>query len=235
MNTAGSGSSSTGTANRRRPVRSDRPLVTGCVYNDDNKPPYDLPDNKTMDGWKSNSSKGGGGYNELVFEDKKGSEKIQMHGEKDHEVIIKDTQTFTIGEAFTAEHGAASRNWTLKQGDDKLMIEMGNQTVTLQMGNQNTNLQLGNQQTDLDVGSHTTNAMQGITLNVMYGLSSIAITPSSISMMSPTISMLAEAEISMEALSITIAAPDINIAGIVNIAGELNVPLVNGGVPVTLG
>ncbi len=222
----------------------DRPLVTGCVYNDDNKPPYDLPDNKTMDGWKSNSSKGGGGYNELVFEDKKSSEKIRMHGEKDHEVVIKDTQTFTIGEAFTGQNGSASRNWTLKQGDDKLMIEMGNQSVTLQMGNQSTtlqmgnqstNLQLGNQQTDLDVGSHTTNAMQGITLNVMYGLSSIAITPSSISMMSPTISVVAEAEISMEALSITIAAPDINIAGIVNIAGELNVPLVNGGVPVTLG
>ena len=213
----------------------DRPLVTGCVYNDDNKPPYDLPDNKTMNGWKTDSSKGGNGYNELVFEDKKMSEKIRMHGEKDHEVVIKDTETVTIGEAFTGQNGSASRNWTLKQGDDTLMIQMGNQNVTLQMGNQSTKLQLGNQQVDLDAGAHTTNAMQGITLNVMMGLSSIAITPSSISMTSPTISLTAEAEISMTALSISIEAPDINMVGVVNIAGELNVPLVNGGVPVTLG
>jgi type VI secretion system secreted protein VgrG len=219
----------------------DRPLVTGCVYNDDNKPPYDLPDNKTMDGWKSDSSKGGGGYNEFVFDDKKASEKIRMHGEKDHEVVVKDTETVTIGEAFTGQNGSASRNWTLKQGDDKLTIQMGNQNVVLQMGNQSTNLQLGNQQNDIDAGSHTTNAMQGITLNVAYGLSSISITPSSISMTSPTISLMAEAEISMEALSLTIEAPLINITGMVNIegvvtiAGELNVPLINGGVPVTLG
>jgi type VI secretion system secreted protein VgrG len=107
----------------------DRPLVTGCVYNGNNSPPYALPDNKTMDGWKSNSSKGGGGYNEFVFEDKKSSEKIRMHGEKDHEVVIKDTQTVTIGEAFTSQNGSASRNWTLKQGDDNLEVSSGNQKV----------------------------------------------------------------------------------------------------------
>jgi type VI secretion system secreted protein VgrG len=107
----------------------DRPLVTGCVYNGDNQPPYALPDNKTMDGWKSDSSKGGGGYNEFVFDDKKSSEKIRMHGEKDHEVVIKDTQTVTIGEAFTSQNGPASRNWTLKQGDDKLEVATGNQKV----------------------------------------------------------------------------------------------------------
>jgi type VI secretion system secreted protein VgrG len=213
----------------------DRPLVTGCVYNGDNKPPYDLPDNKTMNGWKTDSSKGGNGYNELVFEDKKMSEKIRMHGEKDHEVVIKNSESWTIGEIFPSPQGSPSREVTLKNGDDKLTIQMGHQNVTLAMGNQSTNLQLGNQQVDLDAGAHTTNAMQGITLNVMYGLSSIAITPSSISMTSPTISLTAEAEISMMALSISIEAPDINIVGIVNIAGELNVPLVNGGVPVTLG
>ena len=52
----------------------DRPLVTGCVYNGDNKLPYTLPDDKTQSGLKSDSSKGHNGYNEFMFEDKKGSE-----------------------------------------------------------------------------------------------------------------------------------------------------------------
>jgi type VI secretion system secreted protein VgrG len=107
----------------------DRPLVVGAVYNGDNKVPYDLPSNKTKGGMKSDSSKGSGGYNEFVFEDKKSSEDIIMHAEKDHTVTIKDTETFTIGEAFTSQKGPASRNWTLKQGDDQLEISAGNQKV----------------------------------------------------------------------------------------------------------
>ena len=107
----------------------DRPVVTGCLYNADYMPPYDLPDNKTKGGMKSDSSKGGGGFNELVFEDKKGSEDIVMHAEKDHDVVIKDTETVTIGEAFTGHNGSASRNWTLKQGDDQLEVKSGNQKV----------------------------------------------------------------------------------------------------------
>ena len=43
----------------------DRPLVVGTVYNDDNKPPYDLPAKKNIAGIKSNSTKGGDGYNEF--------------------------------------------------------------------------------------------------------------------------------------------------------------------------
>ncbi|MCA9702149.1 MAG: type VI secretion system tip protein VgrG, partial [Myxococcales bacterium] len=47
----------------------DRPLVTGCVYNGNNPPPFALPDHKTQSGWRTNSSPGGGGSNELRFED----------------------------------------------------------------------------------------------------------------------------------------------------------------------
>ena len=60
----------------------DRPLVVGCVFNGDNKYPYDLPNNKTQSGWKSDSTKGHYGYNEFMFEDKKGSELIRMHPQK---------------------------------------------------------------------------------------------------------------------------------------------------------
>ena len=55
----------------------DRPGSSpGClVYNAEQMPPYALPDNKTQSGIKSRSSLGGtsDNFNELRFEDKKGS------------------------------------------------------------------------------------------------------------------------------------------------------------------
>ncbi|MCY2954018.1 MAG: type VI secretion system tip protein VgrG [Planctomycetota bacterium] len=68
----------------------DRPIITGCVYNADEKPPYALPDNKTMSAIKSNSSKGSQGFNEIRFEDKKGEEQIFIHGEKNQDIRIKN-------------------------------------------------------------------------------------------------------------------------------------------------
>src|SRR5690606_27366984 len=60
----------------------DRPIVTGCLYNDANQPPY-LPGEKTKSTIKSQSSPGGDGFNELRFEDAAGSEEIFLHAQKD--------------------------------------------------------------------------------------------------------------------------------------------------------
>ena len=75
----------------------DLPIVTGRVYNADSMPPYDLPANKTMSTLKTLSSKGGGGFNELRFEDKKGEEQIFLHGEKNLDVRIKNDAFEWIG------------------------------------------------------------------------------------------------------------------------------------------
>ncbi len=68
----------------------DRPIITGCVPNPDTMPPYTLPDEKTKSTIKTNSSKGGNGFNELRFEDKKGSEQIFIHAEKDLDIRVKN-------------------------------------------------------------------------------------------------------------------------------------------------
>ena len=183
----------------------DRPLVVGCVFNGDNKYPYMLPDNKTQSGVKSDSSKGHSGYNEFMFEDKKGSEDIRMHAEKDHDVTIKDTETGTIGESFTGHNGSASRNWTLKLGDDSLNVQMGNQSINIEMGTQ------------------TVEAMQGITLTVCMGTSSIEITPAAISLQSPIINLNAEA-------AINLTAPVINTSEVLT-ALDVVTPLLNGTPP----
>ncbi len=75
----------------------DRPIITGSVYNADQMPPYTLPDEKTKSALKSMSSKGGGGFNEIRFEDKKGSEQVFLHGEKDIDIRIKNDRKEWIG------------------------------------------------------------------------------------------------------------------------------------------
>ena len=75
----------------------DRPIITGRVYHGSNTPPYTLPDEKTKSVIKSESSSGGGGANELRFEDKKGSEEIYLHGQKDWNVKIENDKTQNIG------------------------------------------------------------------------------------------------------------------------------------------
>lgn len=74
----------------------DRPIVTGCVYNKDNMPPYDLPGEKNIAGIKSNSTVGGGGYNEYVFDDTKGKELIRQHGQKDLTSVVQNDESWTI-------------------------------------------------------------------------------------------------------------------------------------------
>lgn len=74
----------------------DQPIITGCVYNSDSMPPYTLPDEKTKSTLKTNSTKGGGGFNELRIEDKKGSEQIFIHAEKNQDIRVKNDTMETI-------------------------------------------------------------------------------------------------------------------------------------------
>lgn len=77
----------------------DWPIVMGSVYNAENKPPYSLPGEKTRWGLKSRSSKGGGAanFNELRFDDKKGSEEVYLHAEKSQTLYTKNTRTEYVG------------------------------------------------------------------------------------------------------------------------------------------
>ncbi len=76
----------------------DRPIITGRVYNDDEKPVYTLEANKTQSGIKSRSTPGGGpdNYNEFRFEDKIGEEEITLHAEKNMSTTIENDLTSLI-------------------------------------------------------------------------------------------------------------------------------------------
>jgi type VI secretion system secreted protein VgrG len=75
----------------------DRPLITGVVYNGEQMPAYNLPGEQTKSYIKTNTSKGGEGYNELRFEDKKDSEQIFVHGQKDMDVCVINDSRENIG------------------------------------------------------------------------------------------------------------------------------------------
>ena len=98
----------------------DHPIVTGRVYHGTNRPPYKLPDEKTKSTLKSNSSKGGGGFNEIRLEDLKGSEEIYIHAQKDMNEDIGNNQTCGVGKDRTVT----------VQSDDSLTIG-GGRTVNI--------------------------------------------------------------------------------------------------------
>ncbi len=107
----------------------DQPLVTGCVYNGINKPPYDLPAHATRSTIKTLSSKGGGGTNELRFEDKKGSEEVFLQAQKALNVQVKANEHHQIGGSLDLKVGDYRK--TTIEANDHLHVK-GDQGIAVQ-------------------------------------------------------------------------------------------------------
>lgn len=97
----------------------DRPLITGSVYNGSNVVPASLPANQTQSVIRTLSSKAGSAGNELRFEDKKDSEELYLHAQKDMLVEIENGLTTTV------KKGAQIH--TLNEGDRTLELKKGNE------------------------------------------------------------------------------------------------------------
>ncbi len=119
----------------------DLPIITGRVYNANQMPPYGLPGSATQSGWKSNSSPGGGGWNELRFEDKKGSEEVYFQAEKDHNELVKNNESRNIGNDFLEDVG---NDATQNIGHDRTETVANNKSTdvgvdrTVSIGNNDT-------------------------------------------------------------------------------------------------
>jgi len=78
----------------------DRPIIVGSVPNASNPPPWALAANKTQSGLLTRSSPGGDGNthaNVLRFEDKKGSEQVWLHAEKDQLIEVEHDEQHEVG------------------------------------------------------------------------------------------------------------------------------------------
>ncbi|NJK31456.1 MAG: type VI secretion system tip protein VgrG [Deltaproteobacteria bacterium] len=123
----------------------DRPIVTGCLYNGEHRPPYGLPDEKTKSTIKSDSSPGGGGFNELRFEDAAGSEEIFVHAQRDLRAVVLHDHTTQVDAHQSTTVGGNQRNTvrgdqresiggeqTLSVGRNRIVTIAGSQSVTIQ-------------------------------------------------------------------------------------------------------
>jgi type VI secretion system secreted protein VgrG len=108
----------------------DRPLITGRVYNAEQMPPYDLPGNMTQSGIRSRSSKGGSpaNCNEIMFEDKKGSELVSIHAEKDQSISVEHDESHTVGHDRTK---TIDNDETTHVKHDRTETVDNNETITI--------------------------------------------------------------------------------------------------------
>jgi len=160
----------------------DQPFVTGRVYNNDNMPPYTLPDDQTKSGVKTRSSAKGTEehFNEIRFEDKKDEEEIYIHAEKDFNVVIENNETREVG-LEDKDKGDQSikifNNQTVSIGEGKTQADDGSQTVdiykdrtvTLDKGSDKLQIKSGDRTVLIDKGKRAVTIKGDDTLTLKNG------------------------------------------------------------------
>lgn len=75
---------------------ADVPIGLGRIFDGEHVPPYSLPDNKTRVVYKTATSPGGGSFNEIHFEDKKGAEVMFIHASRNTDVLTRSSKSEII-------------------------------------------------------------------------------------------------------------------------------------------
>jgi type VI secretion system secreted protein VgrG len=154
----------------------DQPIIIGRVYNAGQMPPFGMPGGANISGFKSSSTKGGGGYNEFSFDDSKGKELINVHGQYDLQSKVEHDERATIGndrtrsvghdESVTVENNRTvtvngTHTETIK-GDTSIMVKEG--TYQHKVLSKTADYTVQGAVTETFKNSHTTNVTDAITI-----------------------------------------------------------------------
>ena len=107
-------------------------------------PPTTLPDNMTQSGIISRSTPKGPptNFNQLRFEDKKGSEQIYVHAEKDFNRVVENNDTLTVGSCDSQTCPDGSQTIAVYK-DRTASVETGNEVADRQEGQPHRHRQRG--------------------------------------------------------------------------------------------
>jgi type VI secretion system secreted protein VgrG len=154
----------------------DRPIVTGIVYNATQTVPYALPDKKIISTFKTNSSQGGGGFNELRFDDTKGTEEVFLQAQYNYNKVVLNTETQKITQDTTTTVDKGNRVVTVNTGNDTHTVSQGNHSVTVSQGNQSTTISAGNHALAVTAGGSKTTTGQAIEMTANTSITLTATT-----------------------------------------------------------
>lgn len=171
----------------------DFPLVTGAVYNGQNKFPFTLPSEKMENGFVTRSSKGcvDEGHR-LTFNDKKGDELLTIVAQKDLSLKVKNDATTVI---------TANRSTELIKGSDRLVLKEGDMYTNLDNGNYALKVARGggSLKTDKEL---TLESSQSIVLKV--GSNTLSLSTSGISISATTVKIESGSSAEMKAATVKI-------------------------------
>ena len=162
----------------------NRPMITGCVYNGSTPLPLTLPSEKAHTVLRTESTPGGGGFNELRFQDEKDEERIYVHAQKDmdedilhnHSQTVHNSRTRYVGneesvtvkadQTVTVEEG--NRSITVTEGDLSTTVVAGTNTRTIK-GDETITVESGNQSIGILEGTQDVNIAAGQTVTIHEG------------------------------------------------------------------
>ncbi len=75
---------------------TDRPMVLGSLYNGIHPPAFPMPGDRTRSGFRTQSSPGGNGYNELSFQDAAGMEQISLRAQRNLDEVVQRNHTLLV-------------------------------------------------------------------------------------------------------------------------------------------
>lgn len=154
----------------------DKPLVVGCVYNDQFKPPYSESQDK-ISTMKTATFTDNKGFNEIRFNDEKKKEEIFIHAQKDMKTDIVNSRETTIEEDNDKlDILKGSRSIKLhakdnkKKADYSLELVKGNRSILLQEGNSSFTIKKGNNSVKLQKGDQTVEINGDCTIKISGNL-----------------------------------------------------------------